>query len=148
MRLGKPVMSHFDWMREWYERGWGAGDEEVLRQYAADDFEDLWHGTTGVDSLVVLVQELHRTFPDLTLEVTDQAGTSERLTTVWRMYGTDRGGLFDLAPTGKQVEIPAICLDDIVERHVVRHQQVSDMLRAFRQLEVIPVDWKAERPLR
>jgi hypothetical protein len=42
-------MGHFDWMREWYERGWGAGDEEVLRRYSADDVEDLWHGTTGVD---------------------------------------------------------------------------------------------------
>lgn len=64
------------------------------------------------------------------------------------MRGTDQGGLFDLAPTGKQVEILAICLDDIVERRVVRHQQVSDMLRTFRQLEVIPADWKADRALR
>ncbi len=95
-----------------------------------------------------MVQQLHRTFPDLTLEVTDQAGTAGRLTTVWTMRGTDQGGLFDLAPTGKQVEILAICLDDIVERRVVRHQQVSDMLRTFRQLEVIPADWKADRALR
>lgn len=48
--------------------------------------------------LVAVVQELLRAFPDLTLEVTDQAGTSERLATVWTMRGTDRGGLFDLGP--------------------------------------------------
>lgn len=141
-------MSHFDWMRDWYELGWGAGDEGVLRRHAADDLEDVWHGTTGVDQVVAVVRELHRTFPDLALEVTDQAGAAGRLTTVWTMRGTDLGGFFNLAPTEKQVEILAICLDDIVERRVVRHQQVSDMLRAFRQLEIIPGDWKANRALR
>jgi predicted ester cyclase len=141
-------VDHIDWVRDWYERGWGAGDEDVLRRHAADDLEDVWHSTTGVDALIALVRELHRTFPDLTLQVSDQSASSGRVTTVWTMRGTDRGGFFDLAPSGKQVEILAICLDDIVERRVVRHQQVSDMLRAFRQLEVIPADWKADRVLR
>ena len=141
------LVDQLGWVRDWYERGWGAGDEDVLGRHAADDLEDLWHGTTGADALITVVRELHRTFPDLTLQVSDQCVGSGRVTTVWTMRGTDRGGLFDLAPSGKQVEILAICLDDIAERRVVRHQQVSDMLRAFRQLEVIPTDWKAERVL-
>lgn len=136
------------WVRDWYERGWGAGDEQVLRRHAAENVEDLWHGTTGIDALLSVVRELHRTFPDLTLQVSDQCVGSGRVTTVWTMRGTDREGLFDLAPSGKQVEILAICLDDIVDDRVVRHQQVSDMLRAFRQLEIIPSNWKADRALR
>lgn len=49
-------MSHIDWMRDWYELGWGAGDEDVRRRHAADDIEDVWHGTTDVERLVAVVQ--------------------------------------------------------------------------------------------
>lgn len=91
-------MDERGWLRDWYERGWGAGGEQALRRHTAENVEDLRHGTTGIDALLSVVRELHRTFPDLTLQVS--------------------------------------------------HQQVSDMLRPFRQLGVIPSDWKADRALR
>ena len=134
-------------VRTWYVDGWGSGDRETFRRHAHDDIVDAWHDTRDVDALWDVVADLHRTFPDLTLEVTDQAGDGERLTTIWTMRGTDDGGLFAMPPTGNQVEIQAICLDDIVDGRIVRHQQVSDMWRLARQLGVIPAEWQADRPL-
>ncbi len=142
-------MDHIDRTRERYcQRGWGAGNQDVLWRYAADDIEDVWHGTTGVQALVSVVRDLHETFPDPTLRVRDQAAGAGRVTTVWTVQGTDVGGLLELAPTGRPVEMMAICLDDLVEGRIVHHQQVSDMFGVFRQLEVIPADWRAERLLR
>lgn len=134
-------------IRDWYVRGWGEGDLEVLRLHAHNDIVDLWHDVSGLESLSAVVEDLHRTLPDLSLEVDDQAGDGDRITTVWTMRGTDLGGLFAMAPTGRTIEIRAICLDDIIDGKVRRHQQVSDMWQLARQLEVIPPDWEADRPL-
>lgn len=134
-------------LRTWYVEGWGAGVRETFRSHADEDIADTWHGTRGVDALWDVVSDLHRTFPDLTLEVTDQAGDGDRMTTIWTMRGTDHGGLFAMPPTGNTMEIQAICLDDVVDGRVVRHYQVSDMWRLARQLGVIPPAWQADRPL-
>lgn len=119
----------------------------MFRRHAREDIFDAWHGTQGVDALWGVIADLHRTFPDLTLEVTDQAGDGERVTTVWTMRGSDAGGLFAMSPTGQRMEIQAICLDDIVDGRVVRHQQISDMWGLARQLGVIPAEWQGDRPL-
>lgn len=60
---------------------------------------------------------------------------------------TDVGGLFAMPPTGNRIEIRAICLGDIVDGRVARHQQVSDMWRMARQLGVIPAARRADRQL-
>lgn len=135
-----------DFVRDWYMHGWGTGDEEVLRRHMHDEFVDVWH-EVDAEGLVAVVRDLHRTFPDLILEVIDMAGAADRVTTVWLMRGTDDGGMFAMPPTGRSVAIKAICLDDLMDGKVARHQQVSDMWRLARQLEVIPGDWQGDRPL-
>jgi predicted ester cyclase len=134
-------------IREWYERGWGSGDIEVIRRHAEAGVVDVWHATEGIDALVATVSDLRRTFPDLEITVTDQVGGGDRVTTIWSARGTDTGGLFAMPPTGRTLDIQAICLDDLAGSRVVRHQQVSDMWRLARQLGVIPAEWQGDRPL-
>jgi predicted ester cyclase len=134
-------------VRSNYEILWNAGDLSAVDDGWHDGFIDHWHGQTGKEAWKSTVSELRRTFPDLHFDVILQVAEQDRVVTYWKMRGTDRGGLFRLAPTGKSAEFTGVFIDRLDDDRIAEHWAVSDTWRVMRQLEVVPSSWAADAPL-
>lgn len=140
-------MGAADLARRFYSLGWAQGQLDVIDEICAPDVRDHHHSVEGREAVRAVVTQLRDTFPDLSVKVERQIVSDDEVVTHLRLRGTDRGGLFSMDPTGRAVDFSAIFIDRFVERRLVDHWGVSDMMSVFRQLEIIPRGWQADRPL-
>ena len=133
--------------RRFYRDVWARGELDLVQELCASDVRDHWHGLQGADAMRDVIAQLRGTFPDLTVHVERQLVDGDHVATHLRMAGTDRGGLFAMAPTGRRAEFTVIFIDRFRDGRIIEHWGVSDMMAVFRQLEVIPAAWQADQPL-
>lgn len=134
-------------IRSYYERLWNSRDESVIDEVCHEEFTDHWHQQSGTRAWKATAAELLRTFPDLNFESTLQIAEDALVATHWTMRGTDLGGLFRLAPTGKTAEFSGVFIDRLHGDRIAEHWAVSDMWRIMRHLEVVPASWRADSML-
>ena len=133
--------------RRFYSAAWGQGRLEVVDEICGANVTDHHHRLQGRGSMRGVISQLRGTFPDLQIVVERQVVDGDHVASHLRFQGTDKGGLFAMEPTGRTVDFSALFIDRFVDGQLEDHWGVSDMMAVFRQLEIIPPGWQANRPL-
>jgi predicted ester cyclase len=107
-----------------------------------------------IDDIRSQLEDLHRTFPDLSSETLETTASGDLVITLQRTSGTHRGvaqtgiygGMLQGArPTGKRFEILRTHWWRLKDGKIVWHQVVADDLLMMRQLGLIPDNLPADK---
>ena len=130
--------------KELYRRCWLAcfnrGDLSVVDELLAPNY--VWHGLgqeinshEGVRQLVVM---LRSGLPDIQLSIERQLAEGDQVATRWRIQGTHKGTLFDVAPSGKRVNITGIVITRVAQGKIVEEWEEFDQFGLFQQIGTVP----------
>ena len=119
----------------------GTRDIEGLRKMADPNFVDHtpYPGQgPGMDGLLEVVQMWLQAFPDFGHRVEDQIAEGDKVMTRYTWWGTHRGQMAGIAPTGKRVEVGGIEIYRLKGGKVTDVWRVEDNLSLMQQLGVVP----------
>jgi predicted ester cyclase len=125
-------------LERYFFEGWNQGRLDVFDDIIHPNYQNhnpfipnLLPGAQGLKATVAL---LRVAFPDLKFVIEDQIISDLKVATRCTMYGTHKGALFDIAPTGKRVAVKQFQIDRFVDGRIIEHWRVSDALGMLRQL--------------
>ncbi len=102
--------------RRFLEEGFGQGKVEVVDEVLDPDF--LCHDPNaeageirGAEPMKGEIGWLRGVFPGLFYRVEDRVAEGDKVTTRYTFGGTHQGEFFDVAPTGRRIEISGINID-------------------------------------
>jgi predicted ester cyclase len=81
---------------------------------------------------------LRAAFPDLRFTIESLIAEGDEVVARWRARGTQRGELFGIAPTGREVQVSGFGSWRIVDGKIVEHWGNFDNLGMMHQLGVLP----------
>lgn len=119
----------------------GARDIEGLRKIADSNFVDHtpYAGQgPGMDGLLEVVQMWLQAFPDFGHRVEEQIAEGDKVMTRYTWWGTHRGEMAGIAPTGKRVEVGGIEIYRIRNGKIADVWRIEDNLSLMQQLGVVP----------
>jgi predicted ester cyclase len=128
----KAIVVRFN--KECIEQGIPASFEELL----GDDVVN--HAAppgapNGKDSFYSFLNGvLRKGFPDCTVEILDQIGESDRVTTRKKIRGTHTGEILGIAPTNRRVEIDVIDIVRLKDGKYREHWGQTNFFEVLRQL--------------
>ena len=130
-------------------------EEELMRLY-----EDVWNGNNpetadkvvhetytihnrelaaemeGPELYKALASGTREIFPDLEITIEDMIASGEKVALRWTMTGTHEDSMFDVEPTGRQVELTAIEINHFNEEKLIETWTQSDQLGLMQQLGI------------
>ena len=116
------------------------GDHQALFDIIADNH--IYHTSAdavlkGLDEYKKIDNAVSITFPDQQYTIEDIIAEGDML--VWRqtMHATFNGKFKDIAPTGKKVTLPAICIHRFAEGKIVETWVGRDMMSMLQQMGVM-----------
>ena len=115
----------------------GRGNFEVFEQLFSPDFVD--HTPQqgfGNDkqSVRILYQAMREAFPDFHADIHWQWADGDVVTTFKTYYGTHRGAIFGIAPTGRNVKFETVDVMRVRDGRITDHWGVADLLSLVQQL--------------
>ncbi len=113
------------------------GNTEVLKEIVADTFTN--HTAPAnfpkdVTGLIQFVDILHKGFPDLHIEIHEQIGESDLVSTRKTIFATHLGEIMGHAQTGKKVIMNVIDIVRIKDGKYVDHWGRNDIMQVIQQL--------------
>ncbi len=127
-------------VRRYYETVYNERNLAAIHDFLAPDFTSAGPGGATMD-LSTHAQTLamsQAALPDLRLTVEQQVAEGDAVVTRWSAHGTQRGPLFGIPPTGKDVTATAIHIHRFVGDRIVEQWEQFDALGMLRQLGAIP----------
>ena len=118
----------------------GTRDIEGLRKIADPNFVDHtpYPGQgPGMDGLLEVVQMWLQAFPDFGHRIEDQLAEGDKVMTRYTWWGTHRGEMAGIAPTGKRVEVGGIEIYRIKGGKITDVWRVEDNSNLMQQLGVV-----------
>jgi steroid delta-isomerase-like uncharacterized protein len=119
----------------------GGGDFELFDELFADDFVDHTPqpGTTPDKAGVrLLYTSLRDAFPDFRADIGWQAVEGDLVTTYKVYYGTHRGTLLGVPPTGRAVHFETVDAMRVRDGKITDHWGVANLLSLMIQLGAVP----------
>ncbi len=92
----------------------------------------------GPEGTKIIIQNLHRLFPDFTLTIEDMVAEGDKVWVRATGRGTHRGEFLGRPPTGKQVAVAVIDICRFENGKMVEHWGVPDRFHMMIQLGIIP----------
>jgi steroid delta-isomerase-like uncharacterized protein len=123
-------------MRTYLEEVVGKRRYELIPQLAAEDMIDHTQPVRGRQGLVNHVQNFHRTFPDVTIEVRRIIASDDEVVGVWRLKGTHSQELFGVPATGKTLEFDVASIFKLRDGMLVDYSLVAGGLEAAIQMGI------------
>ena len=133
--VNKQLSRHFT---ELFTTGDPDRADEVLSR------DVVFHGPTGIGDLrglaemKRLVAAYHAAFPDARSTVEDQVAEGRKVVTRWRARGTHRGDFAGVAPTGREIDMQGITIEQIEDGKITEVWVARDDLGLLRQLGALP----------
>jgi steroid delta-isomerase-like uncharacterized protein len=129
-------------MMRFYE-AWNARDldtfEEIFAPDAVDhDTQNPFAEMRGPAGAKRTAEMYHAAYPDGRLEVHEQIGEGDLITTRWTGKGTHEGELMGIAPTGKQVAVAGITIARLANSKIAETWTCWDTLGMLQQLGAVP----------
>ena len=129
--------------RRFLEEVFGQGKLAVADEIVAPDHFDHGPGTLpgmppGPEGSKLLVTVYRNAFPDIHFTIDEQIAEGDKVVTRWTGFGTHKGGLAGIPPTGKSATVTGIGVDRIVNGKIVESWGVFDQFGMLQQLGVIP----------
>jgi steroid delta-isomerase-like uncharacterized protein len=132
--------------RRLYEEAWNRGDFAVIEQVVAPHFllhDPTMPGIKGIAGMKQYISTYRTAFPDLRFTIEAQFAEREFVITRWTAFGTQRGALPGVPPTGKASTVTGISIGRFVEGKLVETWVNWDTLGMLQNLGVVPVLAKA-----
>ena len=123
--------------------------EEVFNERELSLIEELfttdwvYHGVGGqkiygLKGLKEFLTDYYSAFPDIQVKVENLVAEGDKVVSHVTSRGTHKGELMGIAPTGKQVTVPVICISRFVGGKIVEDWEMIDLFGMMQQLDVIP----------
>jgi len=93
------------------------------------------YGQEGLKQFLIMY---HNAFPDIQVKVENLIAEGDKVVSHVTSRGTHKGELMGIAPTGKQVTVPVICISRFAGNKIVEDWEIIDLLGMLQQLDVIP----------
>ncbi len=97
----------------------------------------------GAQAFKQVLGQLHSALPDVDGSVDEMFADGDRVAVRWTIWGTHRGDLMGIPPTGRKVKWTGITIYRIANGKVVDERGEEDALGLMRQLGVIPEESQA-----
>jgi steroid delta-isomerase-like uncharacterized protein len=120
-----------------YFASWNANDLDALDEIVAEDVVDYmaYAGQpAGREGYRDFYRAWHSAFPNFRAEIDDMLAEDDRVATRWTFSGRHLGMFAGIAPTGRNVTMPAISIVRIVDGVVAEEWFMGNMLGLLRQL--------------
>jgi predicted ester cyclase len=132
LKRNKAVVIRFN--KEVIEKG----DESAFQELMAQDFVNRT-ATPGTSAgpegmLSTFNRVLRPAFPDLRVDIHDQVAEGDKVTTRKTLYGTHRGEIMGIAPTGRPVAIDVIDIVRLRNGQYVEHWGINTLPMVLAQL--------------
>jgi len=103
----------------------------------------VYHGVGGLkvygpEGLKQFLTEYYNAFPDMQVKVENLIAEGDKVVSHVTSRGTHKGELMGIAPTGKQVTVPVICISRFVDDKIGEDWEIIDLFGMLQQLDVIP----------
>jgi len=103
----------------------------------------VYHGVGGLKvygpkGLKQFLTEYYNAFPDMQVKVENLIAEGDKVVSHVTSRGTHKGELMGIAPTGKQVTVPVICISRFVDDKIGENWEIIDLFGMLQQLDVIP----------
>jgi steroid delta-isomerase-like uncharacterized protein len=93
---------------------------------------------SGPEGTKQLIQIYRNAFPDIQFTIDEQIAEGDTVMTRWTGYGTHKGELAGIPPTGKTATVTGIGVDRIINGKIVETWGIFDQFGMLQQLGVIP----------
>ena len=116
-------------------------DPDALAEYMSPNVVDHtpMPGTAaGADGVRQIFEMLWAALPDMRVEIHDQIAEDGKVVTRKSFLGTQRGTLFGVPPTEKEVHIDLIDIVRVSDGRIVEHWNIIDSYGLLQQLGAIP----------
>ncbi len=127
-------------VRRFIEEAWNKGNIDAADQFVASDFVDLDPlpgQQQGLEGLKQALAMMRTAFPDIHFTIEEQVAEGDKVVSRFTWRGTHRGEFFGVPPTSKQVAVPGIVIDRIVEGKALEGRALMNLLSMLTQLGVI-----------
>jgi uncharacterized protein (TIGR02246 family) len=91
----------------------------------------------GREAIEHIYQVWLRAFPDLVFLHEDMIVEDDRVAALCRIAGTHGGEFFGVAPTGRRLEIPAVCVYRFEDRFIMHERRILDFTGVLVQVGVL-----------
>jgi steroid delta-isomerase-like uncharacterized protein len=103
----------------------------------------VYHGVAGQkvygpEGLKQFLTAYHNAFPDIQVKIENLIAEGDKVVSHVTSRGTHKGELMGIAPTGKQITVPVICISRFVGDKIVEDWEIIDLFGMLQQLGVIP----------
>jgi steroid delta-isomerase-like uncharacterized protein len=109
-------------------------DEVIAPDYVGHEPGEETHGPEGVKQFV---GTFRNAFPDLSLTIEDQIAEGGKVVSRYTGLGTHQGELTGIAPTGRQVEVPAMNICRLESGKIVEEWELYDTMGLMQQIGVM-----------
>jgi predicted ester cyclase len=122
----------------------GKGNWEVFDELFSEDFIDHTPQPGGFkadkSSVKALYTMLRTAFPDFHAKIHWQTADGDRITTYKTYYGTHKGPIFGLAPTGRKMHFESVDVMRVRNGQITDHWGAGNLLSVVQQLggKVVP----------
>jgi steroid delta-isomerase-like uncharacterized protein len=121
---------------------WNTHDEERVKSFYAPAYEGVDVGQAepqrGPQSVSRNVERYLRAFPDLRFVEEDIVAQDDRVVLVWKAYGTHKGKLMNIPPTGRNIAVRGISMLTVENGKIVRGLYVWDVAGLLRSIGLLP----------
>jgi putative oxidoreductase len=128
-------------VERYYHEVWNNGKVDVLDELLSTDYinhtPSVPNPPKGAGGLKPIVNAIRKGFPDLHYTIQDVIATKDRVVARVVMTGTQTDSLFDLPPTGRQVTVNQINIEQVENGKITAHWRVTDELTMMKQLGVV-----------
>lgn len=128
-------------VRRFWEEVFNGRELSLIDELFTADW--VYHGVGGLkvygpEGLKQFLTEYHSAFPDIQVKVENLIAEGDKVVSHVTGHGTHKGELMGIAPTGKQVTVPVICISRVVDDKIGEDWEMIDLFGMLQQLDVIP----------
>jgi predicted ester cyclase len=125
----------------YFEQVWNRGQLDALDELLCADYVNHSPSTPnprpGPEGLKPIVRAMREGIPDLHYEILDLVAVQDKVAVYLRVTGTHEGMLFDIAPTGRRIDVYQMQIEWLRDGRIWQHWRVTDELALMRQLGVL-----------
>lgn len=128
-------------VRRFWEEVFNGRKLSLIEELFTTDW--VYHGVGGqkiygLKGLKEFLADYHNAFPDIQVKVENLIAEGDKVVSHVTSRGTHKGELMGIAPTGKQVTVPVICISRFVGDKIIEDWEIIDLFGMLQQLDVIP----------
>ncbi|WP_414938291.1 ester cyclase [Amycolatopsis sp. cmx-11-51] len=127
-----------------YIATWNRGDLEGMAEFWAPDMvHHTRMGSHGFESVLTIVSDFMRAFPDLQFTIEDILADGDRVATRMTATGTHTGSYMGKEATGNKVSCSVFGIARVQDGKLVEHWGVTDELHLMEQVGLVPEEYLA-----